>query len=1119
MKNSRSISLKEEPEQLIREAKIMMRGADPEQRERGLQKLREVIGMAEGSVYAQQALEILSAAERRSVESLDPELEELMKLWPSIQGFNDHRLAGFLRRLESYHGMAVPLRTEVIRELRRWIADALPDVGTEASSTKTETLNDFVAAVRGVAAFEELPEFGQLRDRLFQIRLQDTAARVYTALAGWGLEEAQQALSQLKPVPDAFKINVEHLETEIDEIDALKRHVNRLMRQLPDQAPANWFTARLQSELQQQLEQCRTNSRVPPDWRQHLDEAVGSLVEFIAHFIRGQAQAAVTIPRLRDFWTEFQRLRGENADSAAELSHVWFVAVEDAVVSTAFRDIENASTVDELMAIANRLRADAVGIPPFVASRVRTIADAINRIGTIWRFMEEGQSFALPDGGSTELPIPRALAVEMQRYSHWIEQIETLSSFVKETSLPAEQEYREHLGLAESILAKVPHHALALKLQQEATRRLTCYQLDQALLSWNLETFFRLFETDSPGEIYTSLIVYRDVLVELKDLTRQPSLKNWRGAADWWVRWQAAIKRLPLARPDALITALDQQSAQRRLEHYATLERLLQDNLTPREYEDAAASLHDDSDSSLKSYQQELLRKATIGRIEKNISNSRLDDAANELGSLPPESTDAIRLRTRLEFEQSRRRGSLAAADYLFHEWENVRAYLDEPEQLLLQTIAAVWLEEQDEAIGKMSLLISRLLRETTEGQVTQKLTEWQTWIEIEEELLKNFSLGGVKQLAEYLRSAERGELLDDRLKRILRHWKSEGNTVMLAWAYQAFQRVTTVARDFHDALADFVKQSDQVANDVEKVLNGSATLELHDLQPLQASLEQEEERWRSLDDYLSLLPHVVEYPQRSSKLIHARQHVSEVLRILTLLASLKDADLRRELTGQDYDNAYSRTLRLRGVGSRTYMLEQLERLRPLREDFFSLEQRIKEIAERCCSKDALNVLEPSLFHRLADYVRKAVEIFVEAGARNGAMWTLVSVEYESTIYSDACVLLPVSGSCQLDQLIDVLEDLHAEELRFTEAISLLEDRERQPKVAWGGAFDPKPHLEYLALIPSQKPRSLKVYHRFERARRDTLKIILDAPESRPHLPVWVLNYLDNGVPTCASRR
>ena len=271
--------------------------------------------------------------------------------------------------------------------------------------------------------------------------------------------------------------------------------------------------------------------------------------------------------------------------------------------------------------------------------------------------------------------------------------------------------------------------------------------------------------------------------------------------------------------------------------------------------------------------------------------------------------------------------------------------------------------------------------------------------------------------------------------------------------------------------------------------------------------------------DFLSLLLHSVERPQPSTTLAEAKQRLRELSRILTILARLKDADLRHEPVRQDHSEAYSRALRLRNIGSRSHVLEQMERLRPLREDLFSLEQRIRETSERCCSKDPLNVLEPSLFNGLAGYVMNVVEIFVDAGARGGAMWRLVSAEYESKIYREACVLLPVSGSCQLDELVNVLEDLHAEELRFTQAISLLEDRDRQPTVAWGGTFDPKPHLEYLALIPQEEPRSLKVYRRFERARRDTLKLILEAPESRPHLPLWVHNYLDNGVPVCANGR
>src|SRR5687768_15306111 len=188
MMNTRSIDLKEQFERRIREAEIMMRGGDPEQRERGRQRLREVVSQAEGSVYAQRALEILTAAEPRVPESLDPELDELMRLWPSMQGFSDYRLSGFLRRLGSYQGMAVPLRTEVVREVRRWIAEELPRVGVEMSSGRTEALNQFVAAVQGVAVFEELTEFAQLRDRLFQIRLQETTASVYAALAEWALD-------------------------------------------------------------------------------------------------------------------------------------------------------------------------------------------------------------------------------------------------------------------------------------------------------------------------------------------------------------------------------------------------------------------------------------------------------------------------------------------------------------------------------------------------------------------------------------------------------------------------------------------------------------------------------------------------------------------------------------------------------------------------------------------------------------------------------------------------------------------------------------------------------------------------------------------------------------------
>lgn len=1117
MKDSPSTNVNEHFERMILEAEIMLRSADPQQRERGREKLREVSNLAEGTVHAKTAIELLAASERpQPVSTDDPELEELTFLKSSIQGFNDHRLAGFLRRLESYQGTAMPIKTEVISQLQKWIVAELPKIGTSESSTKIDALNDFVAAVRGVAAFEELPEFGQLRDRLFQRRLQETADRIDSALAVWSPEEAQRALDDLNPFPLVFKASIDRLQAGIYEVDHLRGAVDRLLGKLPDHAPNSWFEARLQAETQAQLEQYRTKNRVPQDWRLRLDEAFAGLTEFISQFVRAQAQAAVTIQLLRDFWTEFERLRGENNSSPIQTDEHWFTDVGEALAAEARREVERAANVDELMTVANRFRADAEGVPPTITSRLTALSDTIGNIGSVWKSMQEGQSFVLP--GNAQLPLPKALEADSPRYLAWVEQVEAaLNSLISETPLPSEQDYHDRLQLAQGILAAVPHHALALKLQQETKRRLGCYQVDQALLSWNVESFFQFFETNSPSEIYSALARYKDVLVELRDLTRQSSLKNWRDAGEWRARWQTAANRLPVVKPDALVSALGQQESKRQSERYATLDKLLKDDFLPADYESAASSLDDESDPNLKSYQQELHRKATIGYIEEQIRSGELEDAAKKLESLTPTSTDAIRLRTRLEVEQSRLQGSVAAAEYLFQEWENIRTYVGQPEQLLLETIAAVWVEGEQDSVLKIVPLISRVLRDATDNQITLRLTEWQTWLEIEDGLLNNFSSGAVKQLTDYLRNAERGEVLDQRLKRVLGHWESEGNTLMLAWAYQAFQGVSTAAREFDKAADDLVRESDRVADGVEKVLAREAALSLEDLQALLASLEHEEDRWRMLEDFLSLVWHPVERRRPSVKFTQTKARAVEVSRVLTLLARLSDVDLRQDTERLAFNEADSRARRLKNVASQKRLIKELDRLRPLTEDLFFLQERIRETTELCRSKVALDVLKTGLFKKLVTYVENVVDIFVKAEAKGGKMWALVSAEYESKIFRDACVLLPVSGFCELDQLVNVLEELHAEELHFTEALLFLEDRDRQPEVAGAEGFDPKPHLDYLRLIPQQAPRSLKVYHRFERARTDPLKKILEAPASRPYLPVWVHNYLENGVPLCAS--
>lgn len=1107
MSKTASSEFKEDCDQMIREAEIMLRGTDAAQRERGLQELRKVIRLCEGSIVAQQASQLLIAAEPRLPAQIDPEVDELANLWPSIQKFNDNRLIDFLRRLDSATGVTVPLKREVARSLQKWIVEELPGIGVTSDPTRIAILTEFVVSVRGMSVVEDLPEFSQLHDKLFQVRLQHASTLIDDALTAWHVQEAQQVLGELKPVPDSFRPDVDRLKIDIDETDAAERTLDGLLAEFQDRPPHDWSEARSYTALQQQLARYHEDTRVPQDWRLRLDQTLKALTETINEFVHNHAQAAVSVQQLRDFWSEFDQLRGVNPDGTPEIDEHWFAEAQESLSAIAWRYTERAANVDELSEVASSLREKVEGVPPPLASWAQQRADELNQVAASWRQMEKGESFELGDG-----PLPKVLSSESKRYVEWAEQVESaLESYNGETSGLTKDHYENDVRLARRILSEVPHHVLAAKLQHEATLRLVSFQLDQALLNWKVEEFFELLRAGSPGEIYSALASHETLLVELRELAKDPPLTNWHGAGAWWQHWDARIRRLPWIKPDALLTALDEQARTRRLERYETLSRLLRDQVTTREYEDAAAALDAELDLNLRNYRQELLRKATIVRLETYINEGQLEQAEQELRDLPSTNPDVVRVRTHLQFEQSRRKGVVATADYLFDDWDNAKLYLDHFEQHVIDTTSDVWSKQRADAVRKMERLISRLLRDTS--QLSPQLEDWQKWLEIEPRLVQNLSLIAVKQLANYISSAECGELLDMRLQRLLESWQANHDLVMLAWSYQAFQHVSTVANRLDTVTDDLASESNKVAADVESRLAGNEVLELNELKDLQADISKQEQYWRSLNDYLNALRHPVSRPTPPPTLKEAKDRLVKVLRIHSSLDQLTKVDLRNRTAHQDYEDTYSRALQLHGVGSKSQLLEQLERLRPLQGDLFSLEQRIRETAQLCRSKQPLHVLEPGLFQKLANYVRKAVEIFESAEMRGGPMWILVSAEYQSKIFSGAGVLIPEVHGSDLAQLAGILDKLHREEVRFCDALRSLEDRDLQPKVAWSGSFDPLPHLDYLALIPKQAPSTLKVYYRFERARRDTFKLILEAPASRPYLPVWVHNYLDSGVP------
>jgi len=1113
----------DQPRQKIREAKILLDGTDPDQKEKGREMLREVMRVAEGSEDAKKAHDLLADSEPRAVAVADPELDELARLWPSIQGFADYRLMEFLQRLKAHPGVAVPLRAEVIRGLGRWIEEALPRVKAREDPAEITALNDFVAAVSGVAVYEEMPRFEQLRRELFRLRLQETSAQIDQALKSWSLERAWVLLNGLGSTPDGFKAKVERLQEEVYEVDHLHKAVQGILGQIPVGEPDNWTDARWQAESVQQLHCYLSDARVPADWKHQLKIAHGHLEICIKTFIRNQALAAVTLDQLRGFWEEFNRLPLESGAERWAAEEDWFRRGLDEITDDAGREVERARDPESLTAALHRLRTEVPGLPPAVTAGLEDMTGEISRIAAAWRAMQGGHAFDLPAVAQSVLPLPAVFREEAIKYRGWLEQLEAATVSFRGGAKPlSEQVYQDGLRIAGEILAQSPDHALAKKLQLEANHKLACYHLDQALARWDLEAFFKLFEAHNPGEIYAAIVASKGVLIELGALTRREPISTWRGAGQWWGAWRATNKRLPQARPDSLLQVVAGHEAERRKQWYAALEALLREDLPPPEYEDAAASLEGEADDThLQTYYRELLRKASIGRVKQHIRGKRFDEADRELGKLPPDSTDSIRLKTQLKVERALASGAGAMAEVLWSEWHHVQMYVAHPHAILLETIRAVWEEDRQDLLEKLRRIMSRVLSTVERGAVAaEELAEWETWLGIEKALLFEFSTGGVKQLANYLREASAGGWLDRRLGRLVGHWQAQGNTVMLAWAYQAFRRKSTVMAQAQDPADDLVTESDRVASQVLVELAARDDLGPDDLRRLRESLRQEERRWQDLNDFLgflNFLPHPAHHLQPSPKFGQAKASLENLTSVLTSLARLKEEDLRQEASQYHFDAAWYQANQLSGVAARERLKQEFERWEPLKGLSF-YERRIHEAAEKCGSEDPIIVYESDNFGKLADWVGQVIGTFSRAEAKGGAMWRAVSAEYCDIVYREACILRPKLSPPDLERLVAALTALHEEEIRFTRAIDELEDRDRQPKVPPGGPFEPERHPDYLRLIPPERPGSRKVFLRFHRcARQEPMLTILN--QSRPHLPDWVREYLEKGVPECANER
>ncbi len=1118
----------------------MLQGADRGQREKALEIIRGIVSEADGTAIAQKAREILEKSERpRREEERDPVLEGYSRRWSGVQGLTDPNIVRLLRELKEQTGVAVRLRSTVVRDIKKWIELVLPKITEGLPPREVHTLNEFVTEVSKIDAYR-VDEIVPLRRSLFLLQYRELRQRIDEALDRWAMEDAWRLHAQLTPTPVEFKTEVLQLQERIYKVERFRQSVEESLAQMSRKAqatwPATWLDLRMLANSLRNSSGYLAQNRLPSDWRQQVEEAIDRGMLAARTFLEKQTLLAVDSRGLREFWAQYRELELAEIGDGLAPNEDWFRNSLDSIVKDAQAEVADAATPDQLKAISRKLTERSDGLPPLVADRMRKLADEIRVVTANWLAMISGEEFDASATGTSGLPAPDRFVKAAPDYRAHLDRINQALGAIESDAAPTEADYREGVRVAKLVLARVGNHSSAIKLQREAERGILCWRLDEALRGWRIEEFLTRTRVDEAEGVYRDLALNPAALRELAKLAGQVEIQGWLDAADWWKGWRERKKQLPQPEsdwPDSLRLAVRQQEARRRDQWYGALAILIGADLSPEEAQQAAESLgHELQSLSLQGYYRTLMRKAATGRADRYIDNKQFEKAAAEIAALDEYHEETLRLRTRLNVEEARTRSVSETANVLFREWHNVARYLPNADQILLDTVQRAWEKEETESLKNLRMVLDRAVAFFTTGGSDSaragQLREWAEWLKVEQAIRSGQSLQSVNQMADYLRRAESNDRsgYKQRLERLARHWQTSGNTVMLAWAYQAFNRFDpSILPSPRDPVEDLIAEGAQVAkrsldairsmgagvDSVEDAGNPDGTRRLRaDVEKLTVALRGHQGKWNELNHYLDLL-HYEEHHREPSTEFTGVQRLSEsLLKTLEDLDGLRDADWRRDETLETLD-AVRRTMmsEFGGFAMQQKILARIEHWDPLTRLRF-LESRMTEAAELCDSDSPIEIYEERHFADLKRWIGELIGVLTQTGADSWRMWEIASAEYCELVYKKAGILTPKIQPPDLHELAKCVDRLMKEEPEFKRKIEEL--TEQRPNVPAHGNFDPQRHPDYLERLPKQPPGSRKVYRRFDRfAMGGPMQTILK--QSRAYLPAWVRKYLEEGLP------
>jgi hypothetical protein len=1100
-------------EEVIKHAELMLNGNEAERKE-ACATLRRIAEERDGTPYAARALRLLERCEPRPAPLVrDVELEALSYRWEEIHSLTHRDLLRFLRDLSLKPAAAARLLPAVFESLRGWIAAEVPKVGPDLPPDRVAALETFVAAVSELQTYAvELDELKHLRNALFHLRLERAEQKIACAVAAWCFDDAWAAFETLVKPPVSFEAKVKSLQDGIYSAQQSHREVVSLLEKGLREDPAGWGDAACGLDHARALARVLREYDLPADWRARAEAEVSRCEQSVGRFLAERAGEARDLAGAREFWSKYLGLDA-GGQPAVTVRKEW---LQDAMRGVAL-DTEAAAAVsispEALDAVALKLQAEALGLPDFMAGEMMSLAAQVERTAAAWRQVAAGGSLSAPEVSSALLP--EAFRKELGLYGERLALInEAFAKLSGDDWDAAVAACEEAAHVADDILAEAPAHALAQKLRAEARRKLAALRLERELGSWRVEEALALCGGSwyAEDEACAYLIANAPALTEVGSLARAPDFSGWHMPGQWWGFWRTAVAKLPDPVPDMLARAIRREQERRADQWYAVLAPLLSEPLRSAEWESVAASLKKEAEAlNLGAFQRAFQRKAVVARAERLITEKDWRGAAEQIRLLDEDDGESRRLRTHLALAQARETGVVTLSEILKSDWGHISEYLgDEAYEILAGAVQEAWEGERTETLKRLRMVVGRVL--TTRAAppaYVEHLAQWEEWFDVENSVASG-ELSGVKLLVAYLGHRTAAEpLLRLRLGRLVANWRAAGDAAMLAWAHEAFRHYAPLP--FSESPSDeMARAAEDLAARAESEMASNASIEPENAESLLAEIARREADWKRLNAYLDELPEDAKRFAPSEGLMRAKARLEALREVWSTLAHLRDADMRLESEPERME-ACRRTLKLKleGVAVQPRLLAQLEQFEPL-VPLRNLEGHVMVAADKCGDDRMWD--EPGVFARVERSLREMIGAFEAAQAVGGELWRKLSAEYGQRVRAAAHVFTPPPAD--LGELALQFGRLEEEERDLVALLSELWGQRPVPPV--GGELTAE-HVAFLKRLPAAPPRSRRGFIQFRErfAKVDWMPVILE--RGRGHLPQWICEYLDEGIPMRAD--